>query len=337
MNVSLTIDHEFAAYRLPDSNERVLMIGTFHNDRLNYNIHSFCVGHSDRSEARLQLVPREIFTNIPWTFSASGLIERICTDEKNYGEQVQKIIRSVQHRGADKIVLSRIIHEPHKVKNVYALFDEMCANYPKSMVYVFHSQKTGTWIGAAPETLLSWDNVQAMTESLAGTRHIEEREDWDRKNQEEQVVVTHFISKILSNYGISFDLQGPRTVQRAHLNHIQSKITFKVQPYMDHLLRQLHPTPATWGSPRKKAIDFIHNIEKHHRRFYTGYIGVIHPDIRHHFFVNIRCMELTESSAYLYVGGGITAKSVAQKEWKETEDKADVLRNILNSSEFTIA
>ena len=42
-------------------------------------------------------------------------------------------------------------------------------------------------------------------------------------------------------------------------------------------------------------------------------------------------MELTQNTAQLYVGGGITALSNAEAEWQETENKARTLLTLINN------
>ena len=46
-------------------------------------------------------------------------------------------------------------------------------------------------------------------------------------------------------------------------------------------------------------------------------------------FVNLRCMEIKNNKALLYVGGGITKDSDAEKEWDETVSKSAVMKAIL--------
>ena len=47
------------------------------------------------------------------------------------------------------------------------------------------------------------------------------------------------------------------------------------------------------------------------------------------FYVNLRCMQIVNDTAKIYVGGGITKDSVAENEWKETQNKAKTIGNIL--------
>ena len=50
---------------------------------------------------------------------------------------------------------------------------------------------------------------------------------------------------------------------------------------------------------------------------------------RSSLFVNLRCMQLGDGHASLYVGGGITAESDPASEWRETEMKAETMLSVL--------
>lgn len=54
----------------------------------------------------------------------------------------------------------------------------------------------------------------------------------------------------------------------------------------------------------------------------------LNNDLR--LFVNLRCMEVCEEQLMLYAGGGITEKSVPEKEWDETIQKANTLLSVIN-------
>jgi isochorismate synthase len=47
------------------------------------------------------------------------------------------------------------------------------------------------------------------------------------------------------------------------------------------------------------------------------------------FYVNLRCMQITDNEAYLYVGGGITKDSIPEKEYEETQNKAMTMMTII--------
>lgn len=53
-----------------------------------------------------------------------------------------------------------------------------------------------------------------------------------------------------------------------------------------------------------------------------------------YLYVNLRCCQIQEGKAYLYLGGGYTKQSIPEDEWEETENKA---RTLLNSMEKVTA
>jgi isochorismate synthase len=46
--------------------------------------------------------------------------------------------------------------------------------------------------------------------------------------------------------------------------------------------------------------------------------------------VNIRCMQVVDDCALLYVGGGITADSDPELEWEETVKKSQILTTVFD-------
>ncbi|MBW6536489.1 MAG: chorismate-binding protein, partial [Mariniphaga sp.] len=48
-------------------------------------------------------------------------------------------------------------------------------------------------------------------------------------------------------------------------------------------------------------------------------------------FVNLRCMEILPQHYILYSGGGITARSVPEDEWEETNKKATTLLSAIET------
>jgi isochorismate synthase len=52
-------------------------------------------------------------------------------------------------------------------------------------------------------------------------------------------------------------------------------------------------------------------------------------DNKSHLFVNLRCLQLFQKQFILYSGAGITASSVAEIEWEETENKMMTMMNVM--------
>jgi isochorismate synthase len=133
----------------------------------------------------------------------------------------------------------------------------------------------------------------------------------------------------LKNYGINnFNQKGPETVAAGKIAHLRTVFQFPVSEIKNKigkLVKELHPTPAVCGLPKEKAFDLILTTEKHKRRFYTGFLGPVNQNGNTDLFVNLRCAELGENTMNIYVGGGLTASSVAENEWEETIRKSQTL------------
>jgi isochorismate synthase len=98
------------------------------------------------------------------------------------------------------------------------------------------------------------------------------------------------------------------------------------------MLQLLHPTSAVCGMPKEESLAFILMNEGYNREFYSGFLGQVNFRDETHIFVNLRCMQIFDTSAYLYAGGGITAHSQPQKEWQETIYKMQTLLNVLSNN-----
>lgn len=232
-----------------------------------------------------------------------------------------------------KVVLSR----KQKFYNHLApekLFERLLHQYASANCYFFYHPKVGMWMGATPEILVKLENEKLTTMSLAGTALWTDGciHTWGAKELEEQEFVTNHILVALRQLGIkNVTVEPLETVQAGSLIHLRTVIVARV-PYENHqqIVATLHPTPAICGIPTRQALDFILHNEGYDRSFYTGYLGVVIPlKKRASYFVNLRCMELLENEAVVYVGGGITAMSDAQLELNETIYKSHIMSTLL--------
>lgn len=216
------------------------------------------------------------------------------------------------------------------------LFARACREYPRMFVALFSTRRSGTWLVATPETLVSGKAGMMRTMALAGTmRHSGH---WSAKNIQEQRCVENYITECIGHYTSDFSVDGPYTARAGNLVHLRSDIRFRLADTsrLGDLLNDLHPTPAVCGMPKEATRDFIISNESAPRGYYSGFSGLLYPEGDTHLFVTLRCMELgatsrqtdgTASDAYtLYAGGGLLKDSVEQSEWDETEAKMNTMR-----------
>ena len=245
-----------------------------------------------------------------------------------------RIIEFLRDQSFDKFVFSRIKQTHFDSKKTLQLFDSLCDNYPKAFVYLISSEAEGTWIGATPETLLQSFNDSGFTMALAGTKEKNKLSPWTQKEYNEQNLVSEYISETLKLNGIqNLEHQGPYDSEAGNLVHLRTDFSFDLRNHnVLSIARNLHPTPAVSGLPKAESIALINQIESHElgysRDLYTGFIGVTGEDTTQ-LFVNLRCCQLFNDTAYLYVGGGYTEDSSAEMEWEETESKSKTLISVL--------
>jgi isochorismate synthase len=348
----------FAAYRLPGQPEITLVIQEDHDicelsdiseltAREGFLIAPFFAGqgnstflirpdiliHDFTSASQIDEIKSVTATYL----NGSERIAPAQTLKEDFIQQVEDTIAAINTGEYEKVVLSRvkIIEGDYKSRlaDIFRLLSEL---YINAFVYLFRI-KNQCWIGASPEPLICTRDNELITVSLAGTRPYNEANleiaKWNKKEIIEQEYVTQYIEKVLDDYKIKkFQKKGPYAKKAGQLLHLRTDFIFPV-----HLLKQnlysfigaLHPTSAVCGMPMVKAREFISSVENHNREYYAGFLGPVGIDDKLQLFVTLRCMKVFEHQLALFVGGGITADSIPDEEWEETEIKADTLLSVV--------
>lgn len=226
-----------------------------------------------------------------------------------------------------KVVLSRIKKIERSIDSI-STFTSLNKTYSSTFNHLLSSPELGTWMGASPEILCTFKGNTVKTVALAGTKTQDEK--WTDKEIEEQKYVSQFIIESLEKFSsrvVSSEIQDEIVGPVVHLkNEIQATIDSEKWA---KIVEALHPTPATCGTPTQTAFQLINKIEAHSRELYTGFIGLRSNSIKE-FYVNLRCMRITNEACYLYLGGGLTIDSDLEKEWNETERKAKTLEAVIS-------
>jgi isochorismate synthase len=263
-------------------------------------------------------------------------LESFNVSKEKYLKTVEKAIDQIISGHLKKVVISR--EELVSVDNfsVIEIYEKLLLTYKNAFVYAWFHPKVGLWFGATPETLLSINGTDFRTMSLAGTQVYKEHEKavWKSKELEEQQLVTTFIEQQLATVATNLEVEKRETIKAGNLLHLRTKVSgsLKAPASLKELIRVLHPTPAICGLPREAARNFIFENEKYDRSFYTGFLGEL--NLQHSkeqsktsaLFVNLRCMKIKNKFASVYVGGGITRDSDAEKEWEETVLKTKTMK-----------
>ncbi|WP_404318865.1 aminodeoxychorismate synthase component I [Malaciobacter canalis] len=86
------------------------------------------------------------------------------------------------------------------------------------------------------------------------------------------------------------------------------------------ILTSLLPAGSITGTPKKKTVQILDEIENYKRDYYTGIAGVYDGESLYSF-VLIRFIEKIEDIYYYKSGGGITCDSDIKLEYEELQDK----------------
>ncbi|TDT44840.1 isochorismate synthase [Maribacter spongiicola] len=275
-------------------------------------------------------------------------------EKSRYTKLISNAIDKIHKGEFNKVVLSRKIEVDCK-DDYFDIYLRILNEYKNAFCYFWHHPKIGTWMGATPEILVKSNGSQFTTMSLAGTQNSigDAMPQWSDKELNEQQLVTDYIYHTLKDKVISLNSSERESVKAGQLWHLRTEMRGTFAPNkFGAVLKALHPTPAVCGSPLKKAKKFILENELYKRTFYTGFLGELNMKSElsrnknrknqensayrsvlktSELFVNLRCMQLFKDKAEIYVGGGITADSIPEKEWEETALKSKTMFRILNS------
>ena len=352
----------FVAYRKPGRAEICYLIQE--NSQAHYTSDfsesGFVFSPFDKQEATL-LIPgnpleAEGVAAATATMRSEIEIEETQKDRETHVNLVEDALKAIESGKLIKVVLSRKQPVNLNETDPVALFKKLLLKYADAFVYIWSHPQTGIWLGATPETLLSLDGSRFETMALAGTQPYKGTTDvlWGAKEQEEQELVTHEIASKLKAFDLNtLKIHDRESYRAGSLLHLRTRITgsfASIACNLSNLLNALHPTPAVCGLPRDLAKDFIDSHENYERTFYTGFLGEINILKEHsrkpkrinvenlayktltqttRLFVNLRCMQYTSHTGFIYVGGGITKDSIPEQEWQETVNKAQTIASIL--------
>lgn len=255
-----------------------------------------------------------------------------------YIQTIEDTVATIRQGELSKVIISRQIPIKRPSQSLGSTFMQLHDQTSNAFTYLVNLPVAGTWMGATPEVLLKSDAGYFETVSLAGTqlrKYDSEDYFWNTKDIEEQAFVSRYMLELFYCFDIhKYRTTGPETLESGKVAHLKTSFFFaagKIEHCLGNFVAELHPTPAVCGLPKTLADEFIREKEKHDRKYYTGYLGPWKLNEQVNLFVNLRCMEITNDEFILYAGGGITSKSIPEREWEETNQKATTLLTVINT------
>lgn len=103
-------------------------------------------------------------------------------------------------------------------------------------------------------------------------------------------------------------------------SHISGQLPNNWKENIGEILHALLPAGSISGTPKKKSVELIKEIEGYERGYFSGIFGYF-DGLNLYSAVSIRFIEKTTAGLIYKSGGGITADSTAASEYQELMDK----------------
>jgi anthranilate synthase component 1 len=211
----------------------------------------------------------------------------------------------------------------------------------------FLKMKDRQIVGSSPEMLVRVENGIVETYPIAGTRPRLKDENKnmalakellsDPKERAEHIMLVDLARNDVgrvSEFGSVHVPQFMEVHEYSHVQHIVSRVTGKLKSECDSYdaLRAIFPAGTVSGAPKVRAMEIIEEAEPTRRGPYAGAVGYFSFNGNSDFAISIRTLITHRNKAYIQVGAGIVADSDPEKEWFETDHKAQALMRALEIS-----
>jgi anthranilate synthase component 1 len=258
---------------------------------------------------------------------------------------VNKLKRYIYDGDVYQVVLSRKMK--FNVKgNLLSVYRHLREVNPSPYMYLL---KIGNRciIGSSPEMLLRVTKDYVESFPIAGTRPIVNDEEMNEKlrrdllNDEKEIAEHTMLVDLSRNdvgrvckYG-TVRVHDHMIVKRfSHVQHLVSHVTGYLQDDKDSYdaFKAVFPAGTVSGAPKVRAMEIIDEVEREQREAYAGAVGYFSFNGSCDFAITIRSLFVNKNKAYLQSGAGIVMDSIPEKEWMETEHKADAILSTLKKS-----
>jgi para-aminobenzoate synthetase component 1 len=195
----------------------------------------------------------------------------------------------------------------------------------------FVSGEWGAVASLSPELFLSRIGEHVVSSPIKGTLPLDESPSHLResvKDVAENIMIVDLVRNDLGRVAITGSVTVPEllVVRRAPgVWHLVSTVAARVDldVPMSTILDATFPPASVTGTPKGRARQLLATWESFRRGIYCGTVGLASPIAGTELNVAIRTVEFDDAGrAVLGVGGGITADSDPDAEWRECLHKA---------------
>ena len=214
--------------------------------------------------------------------------------------------------------------------------------------YMYHLVLDGVEIvGSSPELLVRVSDSRITLRPIAGTRkrgatpardaELAAELLADEKERAEHVMLVDLgrndVGRV-AKYGTVRVTELMKIEKYSHVLHIVSQVEGELDDGLSALdvFRATFPAGTMTGAPKIRAMEIIDELEPAARGPYAGAIGYIAAGgKRMDMAITIRTCVIAGGMASVQAGAGIVADSVPEREWEETQSKAQALLSAIAS------
>ncbi len=268
------------------------------------------------------------------------------TDEE-YRESVELAKKHCFRGDVFQLVLSRRFEQKFRGDefNVYRAL----RNINPSPYLFFFDYGDYKLIGSSPESQLIIKDHQAIIHPIAGTfkrtgnmeedLHSAELLKKDPKENAEHTMLVDLARNDLSIYGKNTQVSKLKEIQFfSHVIHMVSEVITEVSKNQNpfEMIATTFPQGTLSGAPKYRAMQLIDQYEKTSRSYYGGCAGFVGFDGSCNQAIMIRTFLSKNNTLFYQAGAGIVAKSTAENELQEVNNKLNALKTAIKKANSII-
>jgi len=265
--------------------------------------------------------------------------------KKRFEEAVEKAKEYIVAGDSFQVVLSKRFD--FRIKGDLMAFYRSLREINPSPYMYFLKAGNRQIVGSSPEMLVRVDNGVVETFPIAGTRPCGEnpRENKrlskellaDPKECAEHVMLVDLARNDIGKIAKFGSVHVPEFMKVHRYSHVQHIVSQVVGDLRDDskcydALKAVFPAGTVSGAPKVRAMEIIEELEPTKRGPYAGAVGYFSYNGNADFAITIRTLFADKDKAYIQVGAGIVADSVPEREWFETDHKAEALTKALKKA-----
>jgi anthranilate synthase component I len=290
-----------------------------------------------RGEDRFQEIEKVLNQPIePQTLLVSP--PKVETKREQFEKAVEKAKQYISEGDIFQVVISKRFQ--FQIKSSLIPFYEALRSINPSPYMYYLKFEDRQIVGSSPEMLVRVDNRMVETFPIAGTKPIaQDRTEnarlakellADPKERAEHIMLVDLARNDLgriSKFGSVSVPEFMKVHQYSHVQHIVSQVIGELKDELQSFdaVRAVFPAGTVSGAPKVRAMEIIDELESFRRGPYAGAVGYFSYNGNADFAITIRTLFANKSQAYLQAGAGIVADSVPEREWLETDHKAQAL------------